>query len=113
MANSSIVLYLLPSAMANSSIVLSSQAIATNSSSSSTNFRHPILIKFIEIHAEALSVALAVVFVVITAGIVIVKFINGSIGMPRLLPKLVDQASFWKLFTTVPVLCYCLYLPSQ
>ncbi|KAJ8537828.1 hypothetical protein K7X08_014368 [Anisodus acutangulus] len=55
-------------------------------------------------YTSALSVALAVVFVVITAGIVIVKFINGSIGMPRLLPKLVDQASFWKLFTTVPVL---------
>ncbi|KAH0694259.1 hypothetical protein KY285_021356 [Solanum tuberosum] len=55
-------------------------------------------------YTSALSVALAVVFVVITAGIVIVKFINGSIGMPRLLPKLIDQASFWKLFTTVPVL---------
>ncbi|CAN4092202.1 unnamed protein product [Withania somnifera] len=54
-------------------------------------------------YTSALSVALAVVFLVITAGIVIVKFINGSIGMPRLLPKLVDQASFWKLFTTVPV----------
>lgn len=55
-------------------------------------------------YTSALSVALAVVFVVITAGIVIVKVINGSIGMPRLLPKLIDQASFWKLFTTVPVL---------
>ncbi|XP_070056266.1 amino acid transporter AVT6A-like [Nicotiana tomentosiformis] len=55
-------------------------------------------------YTSAMSVALAVVFVVITAGIVIVKFINGSIAMPRLLPKLVDQASFWKLFTTVPVL---------
>ncbi|KAJ8541221.1 hypothetical protein K7X08_002037 [Anisodus acutangulus] len=55
-------------------------------------------------YTAALSVSLAVVFVVITAGIVIVKIINGSIGMPLLLPKLVDQASFWKLFTTVPVL---------
>lgn len=55
-------------------------------------------------YTSALSVALAVVFVVITAGIVIVKFINGSIGMPRLVPKLVDQASVWNLFTTVPVL---------
>lgn len=29
---------------------------------------------------------------------------KGSIGMPRLLPEITDQASFWKLFTTVPVL---------
>lgn len=55
-------------------------------------------------YTSALSVALAVVFVVITSGIVVVKLINGSIGMPRLLPEFVDQASFWKLFTTVPVL---------
>ena len=48
--------------------------------------------------------ALAVVFVVITAGIAIIKLINGSIGIPRLMPKLVDQASFWRLFTVVPVL---------
>lgn len=30
--------------------------------------------------------------------------INGSITMPQLLPNVVDQASFWKLFTTVPIL---------
>lgn len=55
-------------------------------------------------YTSALSVALAVVFVVITAGVAIIKLINGSIGMPRLMPKLVDQASFWRLFTVVPVL---------
>lgn len=55
-------------------------------------------------YTSALSVGLAVVFVVITAGVSIFKVVNGSIGMPCLLPKLVDQASFWKLFTTVPVL---------
>ncbi|CAH9097826.1 unnamed protein product [Cuscuta europaea] len=55
-------------------------------------------------YTSALSVALAVVFVAITAGVVIVKTINGSIQMPRLMPHLVDQASFWKLFTVVPVL---------
>ncbi|KAM7516957.1 hypothetical protein LguiA_006540 [Lonicera macranthoides] len=55
-------------------------------------------------YTSALSVGLAVVFVVITAGIVAIKLINGSIGMPRLLPELVDQASFWKLFTSVPIL---------
>lgn len=55
-------------------------------------------------YTSALSVALAVVFVVITAGIAVTKLINGSIGMPPLLPELADQASFWKLFTTVPIL---------
>ncbi|XP_051139714.1 amino acid transporter AVT6A-like [Andrographis paniculata] len=55
-------------------------------------------------YTSALSFALAVVFVVIIAGIAIVKLINGSIGKPKLLPELADQASFWKLFTTVPVL---------
>ncbi|XP_065854825.1 amino acid transporter AVT6A-like [Euphorbia lathyris] len=53
---------------------------------------------------SALSVALAVVFLVITMGITAVKLIDGSIMMPRLLPNLTDMSSFWKLFTVVPVL---------
>eukprot|EP00262_Sarcandra_glabra_P021259 TRINITY_DN8885_c0_g1_i2.p1 TRINITY_DN8885_c0_g1~~TRINITY_DN8885_c0_g1_i2.p1 ORF type:complete len:460 (+),score=59.15 TRINITY_DN8885_c0_g1_i2:478-1857(+) len=53
---------------------------------------------------SALSVVLAVVFVVITAGITIVKLINGSIGMPRWLPIITDLSSVWTLFTAVPVL---------
>ncbi|XP_077237661.1 amino acid transporter AVT6A-like [Tasmannia lanceolata] len=53
---------------------------------------------------SALSVALAVVFVVITAGITIVKLINRSIAMPRWLPDITDLASVWNLFTVVPVL---------
>ncbi|KAJ0025378.1 hypothetical protein Pint_08601 [Pistacia integerrima] len=55
-------------------------------------------------YTSALSVGLAVVFVAITAGVVIVKLIYGGIGVPRLLPEINDQASFWKLFTTFPVL---------
>ncbi|CAN0870301.1 Amino acid transporter AVT6A [Linum grandiflorum] len=55
-------------------------------------------------YTSALSVALAVVFIVITMGITIVKLINGSIMMPRLLPDVTDLASFWNLFTVVPVL---------
>lgn len=55
-------------------------------------------------YTSALSVALAIVFVAITAGVAIAKLMDGSIGMPRLMPKVVDQASFWKLFTTVPIL---------
>ncbi|KAF8389876.1 hypothetical protein HHK36_024394 [Tetracentron sinense] len=52
---------------------------------------------------SALSVALAVVFLVITAGITIVKLVNGSIAMPRLLPNVTDMTSIWKLFTVVPI----------
>lgn len=53
---------------------------------------------------SALSIALAVVFLVITIGISIIKLIGGGIAMPRLLPDVTDLTSFWKLFTVVPVL---------
>ncbi|PSR87777.1 Sodium-coupled neutral amino acid transporter like [Actinidia chinensis var. chinensis] len=53
---------------------------------------------------SALSVALAVVFLIITMGITIIKLINGSISMPRLLPNVTDLTSFLNLFTVVPVL---------
>lgn len=55
-------------------------------------------------YTSALSVALAVVFLVITAGITIFKLISGSILMPRMLPTVTDFTSFFKLFTVVPVL---------
>ncbi|XP_020571296.1 sodium-coupled neutral amino acid transporter 2-like [Phalaenopsis equestris] len=55
-------------------------------------------------YTSALSVALAVVFVVITAGIAIVKLLNGSIPMPKLFPVIPNLASVWNLFTAVPVL---------
>lgn len=55
-------------------------------------------------YSSALAVALAVVFLVITAGITIIKFFNGSIAMPRLLPNVTDITSIWNLFTVVPVL---------
>ncbi|KAL9225662.1 hypothetical protein vseg_001558 [Gypsophila vaccaria] len=55
-------------------------------------------------YTSALSVGLAVVFVAITAGVAIVKLLEGTIRMPALFPELVDQASFWKLFTTIPIL---------
>jgi len=52
---------------------------------------------------SALSVALAVVFLVIAVGIAVVKIISGGIAMPRLFPVTTDAASFFKLFTVVPV----------
>ncbi|XP_020571294.1 sodium-coupled neutral amino acid transporter 2-like [Phalaenopsis equestris] len=55
-------------------------------------------------YTSALSVALAVIFVVITAGIAVIKLLNGSIPMPKLFPVIPDLASVSKLFTTVPVL---------
>lgn len=55
-------------------------------------------------YTSALSVALAVVFLVITAGITFVKLISGSISMPRLLPDVTDLTSAFDLFTVVPVL---------
>ncbi|KAM0039907.1 putative amino acid transporter, transmembrane domain-containing protein [Helianthus debilis subsp. tardiflorus] len=55
-------------------------------------------------YTSALSVALAVVFLVITAGITIYKLIAGSIMMPKLFPDIVDWTSAFNLFTVVPVL---------
>ena len=46
---------------------------------------------------------LAVVFLVILAGITIFKLMIGSIMMPRLFPHLVDFASVFNLFTVVPI----------
>ncbi|PON47867.1 Amino acid transporter, transmembrane domain containing protein [Trema orientale] len=53
---------------------------------------------------SALSVALAVIFLVITIGISIFKLISGGIMMPRFLPDVTDLSSVFKLFTAVPVL---------
>ncbi|KAI4321079.1 hypothetical protein MLD38_034500 [Melastoma candidum] len=55
-------------------------------------------------YTSALSVVLALVFVVITAAIAIMRLWTGTVSIPRLMPELVDQKSFWKLFTTIPVL---------
>ncbi|XP_075498701.1 amino acid transporter AVT6A-like [Primulina tabacum] len=55
-------------------------------------------------YTSTLSVALAVVFLVITVGITFLKLINGTVLMPRLLPNVTDVASFFNLFTAVPVL---------
>ncbi|XP_074561443.1 amino acid transporter AVT6B-like isoform X1 [Curcuma longa] len=50
------------------------------------------------------SVALAVFFVVITAGIAIFKLADGTIQMPKLFPHLTDLPSILRLFTVVPVI---------
>lgn len=52
---------------------------------------------------SALSVALAVVFLVIAVGISVVKIISGGIAMPRLFWVTTDLASVFNLFTVVPV----------
>ena len=53
---------------------------------------------------SALSVGLAVVFLIIAVGISIIKIISGGIGMPRFFPVFTDAASVFDLFTVVPVL---------
>jgi len=53
---------------------------------------------------SALSIGLAVIFLVIAGGISIIKIISGNIGMPRLFPVITDVDSVFDLFTVVPVL---------
>ncbi|PUZ74449.1 hypothetical protein GQ55_1G066600 [Panicum hallii var. hallii] len=55
-------------------------------------------------YTSALSVALAVVFVVITAGVAIVRLVEGTVEIPKLFPEIDGISSVWKLFTAVPVL---------
>ncbi|XP_074285184.1 amino acid transporter AVT6A-like [Silene latifolia] len=55
-------------------------------------------------YTSALSVGLAVVFLVIMVGIAVIKLFSGTVMMPQLLPNITDLTSFWKLFTVVPVL---------
>ncbi|XP_051140829.1 amino acid transporter AVT6A-like [Andrographis paniculata] len=55
-------------------------------------------------YTSALSVALAVVFLVITIGITLFKLIDGSVLMPRLFPEVSGLSSALNLFTVVPVL---------
>ncbi|EFJ33873.1 hypothetical protein SELMODRAFT_230448 [Selaginella moellendorffii] len=54
--------------------------------------------------SSALSIALAVVFVVVTGVITATKLMYKEIPSPRWLPDVHDQFSFWKLFTAVPVI---------
>jgi solute carrier family 38 (sodium-coupled neutral amino acid transporter), member 2 len=44
------------------------------------------------------------VFVVITAGVAIVRLIEGSVDIPKLFPEVDGINSIWELFTAVPVL---------
>ncbi|KAL1291667.1 hypothetical protein HN51_060203 [Arachis hypogaea] len=53
---------------------------------------------------SALSIALAVVFLVVAVGIAIFKIISGGIGMPRLFPVINDLTDFFQLFTVTPIL---------
>jgi len=55
-------------------------------------------------YTSALAVALAFIFLAITAGITIIKSLNGNIAIPRFLPNITNITSVWNLFTVVPVL---------
>ncbi|KAL1568520.1 Amino acid transporter avt6a [Salvia divinorum] len=55
-------------------------------------------------HTSAVAVFLAVLFLVITAGITVAKWMQGGVVWPRLLPDISNFSSIWSLFTVVPVL---------
>lgn len=60
-------------------------------------------------YTSAIAVVLAVFFIVIVMGITSYKLAIGTIEPPTLFPRIDDLASFWNLFTAVPVLV-CAYL---
>ncbi|KAI3891765.1 hypothetical protein MKX03_020903 [Papaver bracteatum] len=53
---------------------------------------------------SAISIALAVVFVVISTVMAISALWQGKTNSPKLVPELVNKASFFELFTAVPVI---------
>uniref|UniRef100_A0A0E0QAT6 Uncharacterized protein n=1 Tax=Oryza rufipogon TaxID=4529 RepID=A0A0E0QAT6_ORYRU len=55
-------------------------------------------------YTPAVSVALAIVFVVINVGIATIKLMRGQIPMPKLFPDVHDWSSTWRLHTAAPVL---------
>ncbi|CAK9235462.1 unnamed protein product [Sphagnum troendelagicum] len=65
-----------------------------------SSFKHIDSLKW----SSALSVALALVFVVITVAVALWKLVAGEIEWPRLTPDVHDTTSFWHLFTVVPVM---------
>ncbi|KAJ4836731.1 Amino acid transporter avt6c [Turnera subulata] len=54
--------------------------------------------------SSAISVLLALVFVGISSGMAIYAIVQGNTKTPRWLPQIDDQASFFNLFTAVPVI---------
>ncbi|KAG9137303.1 hypothetical protein Leryth_014938 [Lithospermum erythrorhizon] len=55
-------------------------------------------------HTSAISMGLALVFLVVTVGITFYKLLTGTISMPRMFPEVPNLASVFNLFTVVPVL---------
>ncbi|KAF3778968.1 Sodium-coupled neutral amino acid transporter 3 [Nymphaea thermarum] len=64
------------------------------------SFRRVDSLKF----SSGLSVLLAVVFVLASAAMALMALFTGRTEKPRLFPKITDQSSVFKLFTTMPVL---------
>nr|XP_043617397.1 amino acid transporter AVT6C-like [Erigeron canadensis] len=59
-------------------------------------------------HASAVSILLAVVFVVIISGMAIYAMLEGKTQELRLVPDFSDRSSFFNLFTTIPVMATAL-----
>ncbi|XP_015880508.3 amino acid transporter AVT6A isoform X1 [Ziziphus jujuba] len=55
---------------------------------------------------SAISITLAVIFLLVVIGITIYKLITGSIEMPMWFPSITNWTSFFKLFTAVPVVVF-------
>ncbi|KAK9924814.1 hypothetical protein M0R45_033163 [Rubus argutus] len=57
-------------------------------------------------YISLVSVGLALVFLLVVVGITVYKLVDGSIEMPKWFPNVIDSASFFKLFTAVPVIVF-------
>lgn len=57
-------------------------------------------------YISLVSVGLALVFLLVVVGVTVYKLVDGSIERPKWFPNVTDSASFFKLFTAVPVIVF-------
>lgn len=55
-------------------------------------------------YSSAVSIALALVFVILTTGVALVKLFMGQLESPRMLPDLSSKAAIFQIFAVIPIM---------
>lgn len=57
-------------------------------------------------YISLISVGLALLFLFVVVGVTVYKLVDGSIESPKWFPNVTDSASFFRIFTAVPVIVF-------
>ncbi|KAL6139931.1 hypothetical protein ACLB2K_058232 [Fragaria x ananassa] len=57
-------------------------------------------------YISLISVGLALLFLLVVVGVTVYKLVDGSIETPKWFPNVADSASFFRIFTAVPVIVF-------